>query len=125
MDGLDLTRVLSLEAKTVEEAWAARTIRAEQFRPTLLAGVWPTNRPADFETLFSRKQAAWRSLSKRLVTEDGRDLGYDLEEDPREVHPFPGSRLDLEVHVPDPGEGGGGATLSEDEVNALKALGYL
>jgi arylsulfatase A-like enzyme len=121
LDGRDLSALLDPAGPP-----GARTIQIEQFTPTILAGKWPRNRsPEDLQYLFSRKQALVRGDAKRVVSAAGSDLGFDLAMDPAESRPFAGATLDLPARLPDPGAHSSPVTLDEDQVQALKALGYL
>ena len=77
------------------------------------------------QSIFARKQAVLRGSTKRVVSEDGSDLGYDLVADPREEHPFPGWRTRLVARVPEPKAGADASELSEAQRTALQTLGYI
>jgi arylsulfatase A-like enzyme len=83
-------------------AWPDRAVQAEHFRTSALAARgWYAFRPADeVRRVGSRKAVAVAAKRKRLVTEDGRDVAFDLESDPGENAPQPVGDPSIEVSVP-------------------------
>jgi arylsulfatase A-like enzyme/1-acyl-sn-glycerol-3-phosphate acyltransferase len=96
-DGQDLSRVLA-----GAEAPADRVVRAEHWRTDPFTAGWWLGRPfGDLAAIRARRAAAVRGTTKRLVTGDGRDLGFDLAADPGELHPGPGAATGLSVTLPE------------------------
>jgi arylsulfatase A-like enzyme len=120
-DGVDLIPVLqgrvSLEG---------RALRAEHFRPDFFTRGWQVFHPlADHRPWRARRAAVIVGTRKRIVSEDGSDLAFELAQDPQELHPGAGPATGLEVTLPEP-DAGAGAVPTPDAAQRerLKALGY-
>jgi len=62
---------------------------------------------------------------KRVVAEDGSDLGYDLSIDADELRPVPGPSTGVAATVP-PAPGPSGAVeLDPAQIEMLRSLGYI
>jgi arylsulfatase A-like enzyme len=118
-DGIDLRPIL-----TGAPSPDARRVLAEQFRPSNEHG-WRRQRPEEAESLFARKQAAIAASRKRVVSQDGSDVGYDLRSDPREEHPFPGRETELAARVPQLDPGAQPVAMDAVPRKMLEVLGYL
>jgi arylsulfatase A-like enzyme len=118
-DGIDLRPIL-----TGATSPDARRVLAEQFRPSNEHG-WRRQRPEEAESLFARKQAAIAASRKRVVSQDGSDVGYDLRSDPREEHPFPGRETELAARVPQLDPGAQPVAMDAVPRKMLEVLGYL
>lgn len=106
---------------------ADRVVRAEHFNSIQATRFWSQHRTAEeLASVFARRAAAIGERQKRVVAEDGSDLGYDLLRDPDEQRPFPGERTGLEVEVPGaPKRVEGAPRLDPAQLEALRSLGYV
>jgi arylsulfatase A-like enzyme len=104
---------------------SGRPVRAEQFSPAKGGKGWRHHRGEQSDYLLARKEAVVDGTLKRIVSEEGSDLGYDLKLDPAEQHPFEGAETELDARVPDPGASQTIATIDPLQQKVLQALGYL
>jgi len=120
IDGVDLGPLLGGGTGA-----SGRRVRAEQFSPDKGGKGWRHHRREQSDYLLARKEAVVDGTLKRIVSEEGSDLGYDLRLDPGEEHPFPGTATRLDARVPDPGASQTVATIDPFQQKVLQALGYL
>jgi hypothetical protein len=118
-DGVDLRPILTGASRP-----DGRRVLAEQFRPSNDHG-WRRQRPEEAESLFARKQAVISVSRKRVVSQVGSDVGYDLRSDPREEHPFPGRETELAAQVPQPDPETQPVEMDVIPRKMLEVLGYL
>lgn len=105
-----------------------RVVTAWQFRADRPTQLWGLHRSAaELAEIRARKGAAVGRSLKRIVTQDGKDSGFDLVADPGEQRPFLGPLTGLSVEVPesrsaplDPAE-----ALDPAQRKALRSLGYV
>jgi arylsulfatase A-like enzyme len=119
LDGIDLGPLLAGDASP-----DARRVRAEQFRSPD-GRSWRRHRPGEAVYLLARKQAVVGGGLKRIVAEDGSDVGYDLHADPAEERPFPGRGTRLSAWVPEPDPESQPVPLDALPRKMLQVLGYL
>ncbi len=119
-DGTDLRPLLDGDGTL-----AARAVQADQYRPGTAGRGWVRHRPDAAEHLFARKRAVVTRGLKRVVAEDGTDVGFDLIADPGEESPFAGSETRLAASVPEPDAAPSPATLDPAQRRMLEFLGYL
>ena len=122
IDGLDLRGVID-----GKQSMADRIVRAEHMRTDLATHLWSLNRPpSELRSIRARRAAVIGGFFKRIVAEDGEDDGFNLEEDPGELHPMPGEATRLFTEVPKPPPPRGPARdLDPAQIDALKSLGYM
>lgn len=105
-----------------------RILYAQQFRDsTLISRGWGRHHsPATINNLQARKTAAVVGSWKRIITEDGTDVTFELASDPAELHPIPAAGVALPVCLPRPAARQK-ATHEMDPGTeaALRALGYI
>jgi arylsulfatase A-like enzyme len=119
IDGVNLGPLLG-EPNAVN----GRSVRAEHFIPLKPSG-WRRNRKDQAEYLLARKEAVVSGSSKRIVSGEGSDIGFDLERDPNELYPFPGHQTELDARVPEPQALQTAAAIDPLQRAVLEALGYL
>lgn len=121
-DGIDIRPLI--EGRV---AMPDRIVRAQHFRTTVATNLWALNRsPAELKSIRARRAAAIGEIFKRIVAEDGEDLGFNIVQDPGELHPFPGADTGLTVEVPKPPPRRGPEhDLDPAQIDALKSLGYM
>jgi len=120
--GIDLLPILLGTAPAPE----ARLIRAEHFRTLQATQDWYLHRSAEeLRSIRSRRGAIVGEGVKRVVAENGEDLGYDLTADAAEDKPFAGALTGLPAAVPSfAGAPVAPPEMDPAQIEALKALGY-
>ena len=120
--GIDLLPILLGTAPAPE----ARLIRAEHFRTLQATQDWYLHRSAEeLRSIRSRRGATVGEGVKRVVAENGEDLGYDLTADAAEDKPFAGALTGLPAAVPSfAGAPVAPPEMDPAQIEALKALGY-
>ena len=122
LPGEDLRKFIAGDRK------AGRIIYAQQFQASRLIPLgWGRHHsPVTIRNLQSRKTAAVLGTWKRIVTEDGNDLTFDLVLDPAERHPSPMAGVSIPVHLPRPAAWHGTPHETDPDTNAaLRVLGYI
>ena len=102
---------------------ADRPMVAEHYR-SQAASRWRRS-PEEMAPLVARKMAVVSQGRKRVVAEDGSDLGYDLVADPDENRPGPGTATGLAAIAPPNPAIAGKVELDPAQIEALKSLGYV
>jgi arylsulfatase A-like enzyme len=104
---------------------AQRPIVAEHYRNPGLA-LWARHRSrAELIELSARRMAVVVGEKKRVVAEDGTDLGFDLAADPRELRAVAGATTGIAASVPPEPGPAGTVTMDRAQIEALRSLGYV
>jgi len=104
-----------------------RLVTAEHYRTDRATQLWAQYRtPAEMRSIQARRAAVVGGGRKRVVAQDGTDLGYDLQSDPLEQRPFDGLAIGYDVSVPTPRDAATGPVeLDPAQIEALRSLGYV
>jgi arylsulfatase A-like enzyme len=121
-DGIDLGPVMVGEVDLRD-----RLVTAEHYRTERATQLWAQYRsPAEMRSIQARRAAVVGAGRKRVVAQDGTDLGYDLLADPLEQRPFDGIDTGHEASVPTrPEIDSGPIELDPAQIEALRSLGYV
>jgi arylsulfatase A-like enzyme len=121
-DGIDLGPVIAGEISLQD-----RLVTAEHYRTERATQLWAQYRsPEEMRSIQARRAAVVGAGRKRVVAQDGTDLGYDLLADPMEQRPFAGIDTGHQASVPAPPEiDAGPIELDPAQIEALRSLGYV
>jgi arylsulfatase A-like enzyme len=121
-DGIDLAPAMAGEISLQD-----RLVMAEHYRTDRATQLWAQYRsPEEMRSIQARRAAVVGRGRKRVVAQDGSDLGYDLLTDPLEQRPFLGTDTGHEASVPAPRDlDAGPVDLDPAQIEALRSLGYV
>jgi arylsulfatase A-like enzyme len=121
-DGIDLGPAMAGEVRLQD-----RLVTAEHYRTARATQLWAQYRsPEEMRSILARRAAVVGAGRKRVVAEDGTDVGYDLLADPLEQRPFHGIDTGYDASVPVPREvDAGPVELDPAQIEALRSLGYV
>lgn len=121
-DGIDLGPVIAGEVSLKD-----RLVTAEHYRTERATQLWAQYRShEEMRSIQARRAAVVGTGRKRVVAQDGTDLGYDLLADPLELRPFAGIDTGHQAAVPAPPKiDAGPIELDPAQIEALRSLGYV